>query len=236
MIDNRFVRLAVWNVLCGERAAPEEFAKALEPCRPDAAAFCEVPAGGWTEAVGRCLGMDYAFTGSISTAGHENKYKSLLSRHPLADPREIPIEGSRWGANASAVRAGIVVNGLRLSLYSLHIPKTTGVEDSGAEFAAGPMIADDPETHRILMGDFNCPLDHAAMRCFEAAGFRSVWRDLPFDTGRISTLERREGGVIDHLLYSRKSNVRVFSGGAVETHPMLSDHKPVWAELMFTLG
>ena len=40
-------------------------------------------------------------------------------------------------------------------------------------------------------------------------------------------------GVIDHILYNRPSGARAKEGGIIELAKPLSDHKPVWAEIVF---
>ncbi|MEC9095209.1 MAG: hypothetical protein VX776_01180, partial [Planctomycetota bacterium] len=40
-------------------------------------------------------------------------------------------------------------------------------------------------------------------------------------------------GVIDHILYNNLSGGQAKGGGIIELEKPLSDHKPVWAEIVF---
>ena len=44
---------------------------------------------------------------------------------------------------------------------------------------------------------------------------------------------KKNHGVIDHIFYSTRSSARVTDGGIIELNKPLSDHKPVWAEIVF---
>lgn len=226
------IRVSSYNVLCGEWAKPEEFANVLDPLALDQCAFCEVPAEPWTTNVGRHMHMPYAYTGCISTAGHEDKYKSILSRFPLFETREILIEGSRWGEHCSAVRAVTDVRGTRIAFYSLHIPKNPSTAETGADFILNRLLPDETEKNFILAGDFNFPLGHESHTYFNTAGLCLIWDELSIDPQTASTLMHAPDRIIDHIIYPANSSIRAEEGGIIETEPMISDHKPIWAELI----
>mgnify|MGYP006094706801 CR=1 FL=1 len=41
------------------------------------------------------------------------------------------------------------------------------------------------------------------------------------------------GGVIDHILYNTSAGAKVTDGGIIELKNPLSDHKPIWAQIVF---
>ena len=75
------------------------------------------------------------------------------------------------------------------------------------------------------------------MKTIEAAGYRPTWNDLKIDLSREFTYNAQDTknrlGVIDHILYNRPSGARAKEGGIIELAKPLSDHKPVWAEIVF---
>lgn len=40
-------------------------------------------------------------------------------------------------------------------------------------------------------------------------------------------------GVIDHIFYNTSANPKSTGGGIIELKKPLSDHKPIWAEIVF---
>ncbi len=90
------VRLAAYNVLFGNWGVPQRIGEMLKPYNFDIIGFSEVPDGNWTAQVGELLGMKYSYVGSISSANHEDKFKSILSRTPLSNMHEIEINADGW--------------------------------------------------------------------------------------------------------------------------------------------
>jgi hypothetical protein len=43
----------------------------------------------------------------------------------------------------------------------------------------------------------------------------------------------RHLGVIDHILFNTSSGAKANEGGIIELKKPLSDHKPIWAEIVF---
>ena len=75
------------------------------------------------------------------------------------------------------------------------------------------------------------------MKTVEAAGFRPTWNDLKIDLSKEFTYNAQDPekslGVIDHILYNSLSGGQAKDGGIIELEQPLSDHKPVWAEIVF---
>jgi endonuclease/exonuclease/phosphatase family metal-dependent hydrolase len=255
------VRIAAYNVLFGNWGTPKRIGEMFKPYNFDIICFSEVPGGDWTSQVGKELGMEYSYVGKISSANHEDKFKSILSRTPLSNQHEIEINAEGW-APASMVGAETEIYGLKLLVYSLHIPGRPYFNDkadsSAAEFIANTVIPGIDAEQFILMGDLNNSLGDAPLNLLENKGLRSTWSDLDIDLQEESTHQHietgTESGVIDHIYYNRNSLVQVVDGGIIkdamnpadEDKPMpryrtewekygkpLSDHRPVWAELSY---
>ena len=227
------VRVVAYNVEQGNKGSPEKIAELFARFEPDLIAFSEVPGGDWTIRAGEALNMKYAYVGNVSSAGHEDKFKSILSRTPLSNQSESELNVQRGWNPASAVRAETEIEGIRIAFYSLHIARS-GKTDGHAWQFVNQVLSNDA-SHRILVaGDLNNEVGHAAMETFEEAGLRAVWHDLEIDLDRESSVVRRsQYGIIDHILYNRDSGARARLGGVLTLSNPLSDHKPVYAEIVF---
>lgn len=75
------------------------------------------------------------------------------------------------------------------------------------------------------------------MNTIEASGFSHTWKDLKIDVSKEFTYNaldpRKNHGVIDHILYNTASGAKATEGAIIELDQPLSDHKPIWAEIVF---
>jgi len=234
------IRLATYNVQFGKMASPEAVGQMFKKYDLDVIGFCEVPAGDWTSRVGKVLGLKHAYVGKLSSLNYKDKYKSILSRARLANPREIPLlpRGSGW----SVVAAQTEIRGVPLSVYSLH---TGGRSEGHQKHLAEKVLPKDAAANIIMMGDFNAVLGQRRRKRWNGLmdpltkfGMKATWRDLGIDVDKHFTLSAlepttslRNYGVIDHILIGPKSRLRPVRGGIIELAKPLSDHKPVWVEL-----
>ncbi len=66
---------------------------------------------------------------------------------------------------------------------------------------------------------------------------KPTWKDLSIDLSKEFTwnafMKGSKEGVIDHIMYNVSSGAKSSSGGVIELKKPLSDHKPVWAEIVF---
>lgn len=232
------VRVASYNVEFSRSATPEQVGEMFKPYNLDMIGFNEVPDGDWTARVGAVLGMEHSYVGKISSANHKDKYKSILSRTPLEGTTEHELEVPRrrcWHP-ASVVRAVTYIDGLSFALYSLHICKS-GANDGHAYSLATKVLPKEATERVIVVGDFNNNIGDAAMNTVEGAGFRPTWDDLEIDVSREFTYNAQDPkknlGVIDHILYNNSAGAKVTDGGIIELEKPLSDHKPIWAQIVF---
>jgi exonuclease III len=88
-----------------------------------------------------------------------------------------------------------------------------------------------------VVGDYNNKIGDAAMQTVEGAGFRSIWNDLEIDVSEEFTYNaqnpQKNHGVIDHILYRVAAGSKATDGGIIELKNPLSDHKPIWAKIVF---
>ena len=229
------VRVASYNVEFGKSATPEQIGEMFKPYKLDIIGFDEAPDGDWTARVGKVLGMQYSFVGKISSANHKNKYKTILSRTPLEGYEVHKLTGRGWNP-ASVVRAVTKIDGVSFAFYSLHICKS-GANDGHAHSLATKVLPEEATKRVIVVGDYNNNIGDAAMKTVEGAGFRPTWNDLKIDLSKEFTYNAQNPknnlGVIDHILYNSLSGALATAGGIIELEKPLSDHKPIWAEIVF---
>lgn len=232
------VRVASYNVEFSKSTTPEEVGEMFKGYDLDIIGFCEAPDGDWTERVGKVLGMEYTFAGEISSANHVDKYKTILSRTPLENEEEFPLEVENGWNPASVVKAVTRIEGIPVTFYSLHICKAEKNEGH-AYLLADSIIAKDQSSNLIVVGDFNNLIGDQAIIKFEEAGMRPVWSDLQLDLSRNYSFNAFDStinlGVIDHIFYNTSSEGYAQYGGIIELEKPLADHKPVWAEIVFPL-
>lgn len=222
------------NIEYAKSTTPADTACAFRPLRPDVVLFNEVPSGDWTSRVGEELGLGHAYCGMVSSANHVDKYKSILSRTPLSETREILVEGIGWNP-ISVVRAKTTIEETTIALYALHIPGRPEREGSACDFLAGTIMRDELCENVIAGGDYNNLQADEPLTAMRDAGFRSIWSDLGVDTSQLFTYDamnpERRAGVIDHFFLRSGSDLHIIDGGVVELARPLADHKPIWIEL-----
>lgn len=229
------VRVASYNVEFGKNATPEQIGEMFKPYRLDIIGFDEAPDGNWTARVGKVLEMQYSFVGTISSANHKDKYKTILSKTPLEGAVEHKLTGRGWNP-ASTVRAVTHIDGISFAFYSLHISKSAA-NDGHAHSLASTVLPKEATQRVIVVGDYNNNIGDAAMKTVEGAGFKPTWNDLKINVSKEFTYNAQNSkknlGVIDHILYNLDSGGRATDGGIIELETPLSDHKPIWAEITF---
>ena len=249
------IRVVAYNVACGQWATPERIAQELKVLKPDIVLLSEVPKANrgkkvkdWSHRLADALDLDHVHVGTVSSAGHKSpkwgdptgnyggKFKSILSRTPLTEGKDISVEGSGW-KRASAVRVETEIDGRKFALYSLHLPgfahhKRQPVELSAWEGSKHKALADhinaEKESYDVIVGgDFN--------EWTEGLVMKSMLKETKMKN---STKEKS----IDHILYSTKNKMKLLQAGRdwgpknqnkdnIKSDGCLSDHPWVWCEL-----
>lgn len=238
-----FIKVAAYNVEYSKNASAEEIGEAFKPFDFDVVAFSEAPGGDWTKRVAAAMGMEHVVVGKYSTAGHEDKYKTIASRTPLYGYEEILMADTLHTVTKAKTKLG----DLEIELHAVHFP--FGWRDQAHIDETTNKIqtyVDQVRIHStgtvtVLMGDFNfIPSTSDSLNMyhemFKEIGFDLHWKELGIDTQKINTYnallpgDEGNGDVIDHIMYSPEK-AKAVDGGILELERPLSDHKPVWALL-----
>ena len=193
--------------------------------------------------MGKVLGLEHVVVGKYTTAGHQDKYKTIASRTPLYDSQEILMADTLHTVTQAKTKIG----GHEFVIYSVHFPfgwrdqahidETTGKITAFVNHLKGRQ---DQEIS-VVMGDFNFIPSNSERRSpyyemMVEIGLDVSWKQLGIDVTKRNTHnafkaeDEGSGKVIDHIMYPSKKLVAI-KGGIIEMGKPLSDHKPVWAEL-----
>ena len=254
------LRVIAYNVACGQWATPEELAELLKPLKPDVVLLCEVPIANrgkdvkdWSQRMADALGLGHVHVGTSSSAGHKapkwgdvtgnygGKYKSILSRTPLTNGRDVQVEGSGW-KRANPLRAETEIGGRKFALYSLHLPgfahhkqqptSSKAWEGSKHKALADHIKAEDPSYDLIVGGDFNEWTGSVVMRGLK-------------DSCKLKNVVTERS--IDHILYSTARPIKLLKTTRdwgpknqretnLKAEGCLSDHPWIYAEFEIPAG
>ncbi|GIH13556.1 endonuclease/exonuclease/phosphatase family protein [Rugosimonospora africana] len=224
------LRVLTANVLLGQ-ADPDALVGLVGQHGPDALAIQE-----YTPEFARKLtaaGLDGLLPYRVVDAQPGGHGSALYSRHPLT------ATGSRVGAGGYRSTVGTleVPGGQAVLVESAHPPAPYAAHQLAywltGQAALDRATPDGPL--RLLAGDFNSTLDHAALRALIRSGYRDAasvvgrggtptwrgyWHGLP--------RTRMPGVTLDHVLADRRIGIRA----VVVCSLPGSDHRPLFAELV----
>ncbi len=239
------LRVGAYNVEVSRNATALEIGEALKPYEFDVVSFSEAPGGDWTTQVASVLGMKHVTVGQYSTAGHEDKYKTIASKTPLYGVEEILMADTLHTVTKAMTKIGE----REIGLYSVHFPcgwrdqahidETTWKVTTFVDYLKGISEAEEP----IVMGDFNFRPSNSEIvnnyhEMFVQLGLNVHWKELGIDPTKENTYnalkpeDEGNGEVIDHIMYNNQ-NFRAIEGGILPMKNPLSDHKAVWTVLEF---
>lgn len=239
------INIAAYNVEVGRNASAQEIGKALSPFNLDIVGFSEVPGGTWTHDVAKALGMEYVIIGGYSTAGHDDKYKSIASKTLLYDFNEIQMTDTLHSVTSAKTEIG----GKVITIYSVHFPfgwrDQAHIDETTAKISSFVDYLEERQPYEIsiVIGDFNfipstLSSENMYHEMFREIGLDFSWADLGINPSVHNTHnafkpdDEGSGNVIDHIMYNPSKTVAI-DGSIIEMQTPLSDHKPVWAKIRF---
>lgn len=216
------VRAGSWNLHGGGEGTPTQVAAFVAGLSLDVLALQESPPG-YAAAIAEASEMKFVA---------EDDGRGIVSRYPLDGVSHVSLKNGR-----AFTRATAMIDGVLFSIYAVHIG--WNVEgDLQARELIDEHLALDPTPHLLVAGDFNDEKYSSQNNILEEL-LADVWTALGLFPGeRISwpstAFDGSEGSqLIDLIFYRRALPAIVVSGDIVNISPVLSDHKPVWAELTY---
>ncbi|MGM0577955.1 MAG: endonuclease/exonuclease/phosphatase family protein [Myxococcota bacterium] len=220
--DGVRVRGVTFNIHGGGDAPVEDIGAFLGTLAPDVVALQECP--------GDAVATIAAAAGLAHTAGTSGNV--LLAATELTGVESIGLPGGR-----GAVRAETVIDGVPFAVYSTHI-SWDAAGDRQARALVDEVVAAEPLPHLVMLGDFNDEhystqntiLEEALVDAHTAAGWypgqRISWPADGFDGAEGSQL-------IDLVWFRRDLPAIVEDVAVLDPVPLLSDHRPSLADLLF---
>jgi endonuclease/exonuclease/phosphatase family metal-dependent hydrolase len=178
-----------------------------------------------TEAIARALTLNFVYyPGALHPKTGKNFGNALLTRWPVeADAKLVlPHPGRFRKMIRIAVAATIRIKDRPVRCYSLHLETPVAVSAAQRREQAAVVVKDaEPFDRVVVAGDFNN--EAIVARVFQEAGFQWATRDVGNTISRFAW---------DHI-FTRGLKLRDFASvGALAEKRDVSDHKPVWAELV----
>ncbi len=237
------IKVAAYNVEYSKNASATEIGKALKSYNFDVVCFSEAPGGNWTAEVGKVLGLNNIAVGKYSTAGHDDKYKTIASRTPLFDIEEVLMADTLH----TATKAKTKIEDTEISIYSVHFPfgwrDQAHIDETTNKVQTFVNYLKERQSFElaVVAGDFNfIPINADSINMYHEMfiniGLDVSWKELGIDCTKHNTHnalvleDNGNGEVIDHVMYNPEK-MKVVDGQILEMEKHLSDHKPVWALL-----
>ena len=179
------------------------------------------------ETIARALGLNYVYyPASVHPAAKGDFGNAILSPWPLTDDVKILLPNRGRLRKSLRIAVGATVHpprGEPLRFYSVHFETPAGISGRARREQAAAVIADARTHPRVIVaGDFNsrAVLEQAFD---EESGFRWLTRRIGRTIARFSW---------DHVA-ARGFRLRdCASAGTVPATADISDHRPVWAEVL----
>ena len=220
------IRVAALNVYGFNFATPQQVGAWLGLLDADVVMLEEIGSEHVPE-VAKAAGFAYFASGSGS--------KGMLSRTPLEDVAVVPLVEGR-----SLLHATSVIGGVTFSLYGVHISWDVAGNLQARQIAREVLPAD-PLAHLLMAGDFNdehhstqnAYLEEVLADAATAAGWypgqHISWPSSGFD-------ETEGAQTIDLVFFRKELPALVKALDVPNLSPLLSDHKPVVADLLYPAG
>lgn len=178
-----------------------------------------------TELVARALSMNYVyFPAAIHPVAKKNFGNAVLSRWPLEDDVKLvlPHRGRLRKALRIAVGATMRIPGQEpIRVYSVHLETPVSISGKGRRDQAAMILADAAQHPRVIVaGDFN---SRGILNVFASRGYRWLTRRVGRTISRFSW---------DHVAVKGLRLRDCASVGALTTARKVSDHRPIWADLV----
>jgi endonuclease/exonuclease/phosphatase family metal-dependent hydrolase len=178
-----------------------------------------------TRRIAAALGMSYVYyPASLRSATGRDFGNAILSRWPISDDQKIILPHLARFAKTlrTATAATIAVAGVPIRVYSVHLGTIFELSPGAKRDQVRAVMADAAAyPHVIVSGDMN---SHGIGREFRAAGYAWPTEHNP---------RTKHFWNLDHVFLKGLELRDTASTGVVRDNRHASDHRPVWAEVIF---
>jgi endonuclease/exonuclease/phosphatase family metal-dependent hydrolase len=224
--DDDALRVVTFNIKYAREAAAAAHLLSTHPnlAGADAVALQEMDEAG-TELIARTLAMNYVYyPASVHPVAGKNFGNAVLSPWPLEDDVKIvlPHRGRIRRGMRIAVGATMRIPGRApVRVYSVHLETPISISAKGRRDQAKAILADAEAHPRVIVaGDFN---SRRILELFTSRGYRWPTRRVGRTISRYSW---------DHVAAKGLRLRDCASVGALASARAVSDHRPVWADLV----
>ncbi len=215
------LRIATFNIEYGRQIDSALVVLGGDPALRDLDVLLlqEMDAAG-TKRIAAALDMRYVYyPASFRSLTRRDFGNAVLARWPISEDRKIVLPHvGRWARTLrTATAATVVVRGVPVRVYSVHLGTVANVTRAGRADQLGAILADAQAYPRaIIGGDLN---DASIGRVAVAAGYAWPTEHGPFTT---------RGARLDHILLRGFPGVERSTSGTVAHIHHASDHRAVW--------
>ena len=220
------IKVVTLNLKYSKRTATAVQLLRQEPALRDAdvVALQEMDDAGSAD-IARALSLNYVYyPGAVHPKTKRNFGNTILTRWPIEGDSKLllPHPGRFRKMVRIAVAATIRIRDVPVRFYSVHLETPVAVNAAQRRDQTAAVIDDAASFPRVIVaGDFNN--EAIVAQVFRDAGYRWITRDV---TNTISKWRW------DHV-FTRGFQPRDFASvGVLEEKRDVSDHKPVWVELV----
>lgn len=177
------------------------------------------------ELIARTLAVNYVYYPAVLHPAHRRHFgDAILSPWPLTDDVKIVLpHRGRWRKSERiAVGATVHVGGQEpVRAYSVHLETPAGISGSARRDQAKAILADAARFPRVIVaGDFN---SRGVLEVFAGNGYGWLTRRVGRTISRFSW---------DHIAVKGFRLKDCASVGSIKEARKVSDHRPVWANLV----
>lgn len=222
----RVIRVVSFNVKYARRIAGAVQLFRYDPrlSGADVIALQEMDEGA-VEALARALSLNYVYYPAVLHPKHrKNMGNAILSPWPIRDDLKLvlPHRNRFRDMQRIAVAATVMVDGaLPLRAYSVHLETPAGIGSGGRRDQARAVLDSARGFERVVIaGDFNGK--GLVREVFEGNGFAWLTKSVGRTISRFSW---------DHVV-ARGLKLRDLASVGTAPQGKVSDHRPVWAELV----
>jgi endonuclease/exonuclease/phosphatase family metal-dependent hydrolase len=177
--------------------------------------------------------MAWAFGANVRRSAANSYGTAILSRYPIESYRNTPLPAPPGTQQRGLLRATIVVNGVRMSVYGTHLENTSATARLLQARAIAPIVRADP-LPKVFGGDLNSRPGSPVLDTIDGVA-HDTWAAVGVGAG-LTHPDAIPRIRIDYLMYADGSTADLTPLGMDVLPSHVSDHRAVRAAYRLTAG